>query len=132
MANSSVPITPGAGANIDVFQTGNGDLQQIVRQVTADTVDTGGTPSWPVSTTGATPISANEARVAMLIYNNSTVKIWLRFDTTAPLSSGSNAKWHLDPGDRFEVPYGLCQLAVSVCAATAGSGNIEFTPGNES
>lgn len=131
MANSSVSLTPGSGVSIDSYQTGSGDQQQIVRQACADTIDTGGTPSWAVVTTGATPIAANEARVCLLIYNNSTVKVWLRFDTTAPLSSGSNAKWHLDPGDRFEVPYGLCQMPISVCAATAGSGNIEFTPGNE-
>lgn len=132
MANSSVPITPGAGASIDAHQIGNGDFQQVVRQVCADTIDTGGTPSWTVSTTGATPITANESRVALLIYNNSTVKIWLRFDLTLPVVAGTNAKWHLDSGDRFEVPYGLVQLPVSVVAATAGSGTLEFTPGNES
>jgi len=131
MANASVSITPGAGAQIDAHQIGNGDYQQIIRQVCADSIDTGGTPSWPVVTTGATPIAANESRVAMLIYNNSTSKIYLRFDTTIPLSTGSNAKWHLDPGDRMEVPYGLCQMPVSVVAAAAGTGNIEFTPGNE-
>jgi hypothetical protein len=132
MANASVPITPGAGASIDAHQVGNGDYQQIIRQVCADTIDTGGTPSWTAVTTGATPIAANESRVAMLIYNNSTCKIYLRFDTTLPVSAGTNAKWYLDPGDRFEVPYGLCQMPVSVVAATSGTGTVEFTPGNES
>lgn len=131
MANASVGITPGAGAQIDAYQTGNGDYQQIVRQVCADTIDGSGTPSWAVVTTGATPISASESRVALLIYNNSTAKVYLRFDTTVPLTAGTNAKWHLDPGDRMEVPYGLVQMPVSVVAAAAGTGNIEFTPGNE-
>jgi hypothetical protein len=131
MANSRVPITPGAGANVDAYQVGDGDLQQIIRQATADSIDTSGTPSWAVVTTGATPIAASENRVALLIYNNSSSKVYLRFDTTVPVSAGTNAKWHLDPGDRMEVPYGLCQMPVSVVAATAGTGNIEFTPGNE-
>jgi hypothetical protein len=132
VANSSVPITPGAGASIDAHQISSGDQQQIVRQATSDTVDTAPATAWTVSTTASTSqIAANENRVAMLIYNASNVRVYLRFDGTAPLIAGTNAHWYLDSGDRFEVPFGLCQLAVSVIAASAGAGTLNFTLGTE-
>lgn len=134
MANSSVAITPGAGANIDAFAIpSNGDLQQIIRQATSDTVSAAGNTSWTVSTTASqSQIAADENRMAMLIYNASTVRVYLRFDNTAPVSSGSNAHWYLDAGDRYEVPYGVCQLAVSIVGATSGTGTVNFTLGTES
>jgi hypothetical protein len=132
MANSSVSVTPGSGVNIDTHQIASGDQQQIIRQVTSDTVSTAGNVSWPVSTTASTnQIASDENRVAMLIYNGSTVRVYLRFDGTAPLASGSNAHWYLDAGDRYEVPYGICQLPVSIVAATAGANTVNFTLGTE-
>lgn len=131
MANASVQITPGAGASIDAFQIGSGDYQQIVRQAAADSINPTGTP-WTVSTTAANPIPANESRVSMLIYNPSSVRVYLRFDSTAPLTSGSNAHWYLDPGDRWEVPYGFTQMTVSIVAATSGTGTVNFAVGDES
>jgi hypothetical protein len=132
MANSSVPITPGAGANIDAFQIGNNDLQQIIRTAKADTVSTAGAATWTVSSTASTSqIAADETRVSMLIYNGSTVRVYLRFDNTAPVTSGSNAHWYLDAGDRWEVPDGVCQLAISIIGATSGTGTVNFTLGTE-
>ncbi|SRR6266498_2202630 len=132
MANASVAITPGAGANIDAHQVGNGDLQQIVRTAKADTVSAAAPTTWTVSTTASqSQIAADEARVAVLIYNASTVRVYLRFDNTAPLAAGTNAHWYLDAGDRYEVPDGICQLAISIIAATAGTGTVNFTLGTE-
>jgi hypothetical protein len=132
MANSSVPVTPGSGVSIDSHQISSGDQQQIIRQATSDTVDASPANSWTVTTTAsASQITANENRVAMLVYNASTVRVYLRFDGTAPLISGTNAHWYLDSGDRFEVPSGICQLAVSIIAASAGSGTVNFTLGTE-
>lgn len=132
MANSSVSITPGSGALIDAHQIGSGDFQQIVRQATSDTVSAGAPATWTVSTTAsASQIAADENRVAMLIYNTSNAKVFLRFDGTAPLIAGTNAHWYLDSGDRYEVPFGICQLAVSIIAATAGTGTVNFTLGTE-
>jgi len=132
MGNSNVAITPGSGANIDAFQIGNNDLQQIIRQSTADAVSSAGSTSWTVSTTAVqSQIAADENRMAMLMYNASTVRVYIRFDNTAPVTSGSNAHWYLDSGDRYEVPYGCCQLAVSIIAATAGTGTVNFTVGTE-
>src|SRR4051812_9213346 len=112
MANSSVSVTPGSGVTIDSHQIASGDQQQIIRQATADAVSAAA--GWTVSTTASTSqIAADESRVAMLIYNASTVRVYIRFDNTAPLAAGTNAHWYLDSGDRYEVPYGVCQLAIS-------------------
>ncbi len=132
MGNSSVSVTPGSGANIDTFQIASGDQQQIIRQAVADAVSSAGSATWTVSTTASTSqIAADETRVAMLIYNTSTVRVYMRFDSTAPLAAGTNAHWYLDSGERYEVPYGICQLAVSVIAASAGTGTVNFTLGTE-
>lgn len=132
MANSSVSVTPGSGVNIDSHQIGSGDQQQIIRQVCADTVSSAAPTSWPVSTTASqSQITPDESRVAELIYNASTVRVYIRFDNTAPVTSGSNAHWYLDAGDRYEVPYGICQLAISIIAATSGTGTVNFVLGTE-
>lgn len=131
MANTSVAITPGSGANIDAYAlASNGDLQQIIRQSTSDTLSGTGTP-WTVSTSAANPIAADENRMCMLIYNASTVRVYIAFNSAAAVTA-ANAGWFLDAGDRMEVPYGLCQLPVSAVAATAGSGTMNFTLGLES
>lgn len=130
MANSSINLTPGSGVVIDSHQISSGDQQQIVRTAKADTINGTGTP-WTAVTTSATPIPANEGRVALLVYNASTVRVYIAFGTVTVNSSGSNAGWYLDAGDRWEVPDGLCQMAVSIIAATAGSGTVNFTPGDE-
>lgn len=132
MANSSVPITPGSGVAIDSFAISGGDQQQIIRQATADTVSSAAPTSWTVSTSASTSqIAADENRVAMLVYNASNVKVYLRFDATAPVAAGTNAHWYLDAGDRYEVPYGICQLAISIIASVSGTGTVNFTLGTE-
>jgi hypothetical protein len=132
MANSSVSVTPGAGVLIDSHQISSGDQQQIVRLATADAVSSASPATWAVLTTASTSqIAADESRVSMLIYNASNVRVYLRFDSTAPLIAGTNAHWYLDAGDRWEVPDGVCQLAISIIAATAGSGTVNFTLGTE-
>jgi hypothetical protein len=132
MANSSVSVTPGAGVLIDSHQVGNGDQQQIIRQATADAVSSAAPTTWTVSTTASTSqIAADEARMSMLMYNASSVRVYIRFDSTAPLAAGTNAHWYLDAGDRYEVPYGICQLTVSIVGATSGTGTVNFTLGTE-
>lgn len=132
MANSSVSVTPGSGVQIDSHQIGSGDQQQIIRHATADTVSSAAPTTWTVSTSASqSQIAADENRVAMLIYNASTVRVYIRFDNTAPLATGTNAHWYLDAGDRYEVPYGVCQLAISIVAATSGTNTVNFTLGTE-
>lgn len=132
MANSSVSVTPGSGVTIDSHQIASGDQQQIIRLAKADAVSAAGATSWTVSTTASqSQIAGDESRVSMLVYNASTVRVYIRFDNTAPLAAGTNAHWYLDAGDRWEVPDGACQLPVSIVAATSGTGTVNFTLGTE-
>jgi hypothetical protein len=108
--------------------------REVLRKLiaTADAVSSASPATWAVLTTASTSqIAADESRMSMLIYNASNVRVYLRFDSTAPLIAGTNAHWYLDAGDRWEVPDGVCQLAISIIAATAGSGTVNFTLGTE-
>jgi len=127
MANASVSITPGAGAQIDAHQIGSGDYQQIIRTAK---VDTRNINDWAVSTTAAAVISADENRVGLLMYNASTVRVYIAFNNAAAVTSG-NADWYLDSGDRWEVPDPFCQMAMSFLAASAGTGTLNVTLGTE-
>jgi len=127
MANSSVAVTPGTGANIDAYAITGGDLQQIVRLAK---VDTDNNNNWAVSTTAAAVISADENRVGVLVYNASTVRVYLAFNNAATVTS-ANADWYLDAGDRWEIPDPWVQAAISAVAASAGTGTCNFSLGTE-
>lgn len=119
-ADSNVPITAGSGTTIDTFALAGGDHQQVVREARATAVTTN---SWTVSTTASTSqIAADVNRVMLIMSNQSTVRVYLRFDSTAPTSSTYH--WYLDSGDRWEVPVQLCTLAVSMLGDTTGSGSV--------
>lgn len=116
MAESAVAITAGSGTNIDTYTRSNGDHQQYVRLArgTAETDDV-----WTVSTTAATSrIAADTSRIGMLITSNATGRVYLRFDATPPTNIAYH--WFLDPDDRWEVPYHLVPLAVSMLGQVAG------------
>jgi len=120
MADSSVAITAGAGTSIDTYAISGGDHQQIVREAKATAVTTN---TWTPSTTASTSqIAADASRVMMLMVNDSSARVYLRFDTTAPTSATYH--WHLDPGDRWEVPLQLVTLVVSMLGETTGTGTI--------
>jgi hypothetical protein len=132
MANASIPITPGSGILIDTHQIASLDHQQIVRTAKSDVLDTGSYTTWTAVTTASqNQIPASESRVGVTIHNASTVRVYFRYDGTAPVTSGSNAHWYLDSGDRYEVPDWACQLPISIIAATAGSGTVNFALGLE-
>lgn len=119
-SDSNVPITAGTGTTIDTFALAGGDHQQVVREARATAVTTN---SWTVSTTASTSqIAADANRVLVLMTNQSTVRIYLRFDSTAPTSAIHH--WYLESGDRWEVPAELCTLAISMLGASAGSGSM--------
>lgn len=81
---------------------------------------------WTASTTASTSqVAADTTRVGVLITNNSTGKIYLRFDATAPTSQSNGHHFYLEAGERWEVPYWLSTLAISVIAAIA-SGHVVF------
>lgn len=118
MANN-VPITAGSGTSITTVQRAGGEHDQVVREVrgTAEADD-----SWTVSTTATTSkVAADATRVGVLLVSNSPDRVWLRFDATAPTSSVYH--WYLDPDDRWELPYWLSTLAISMLGRTT-SGTI--------
>jgi hypothetical protein len=117
VADSSVAVTPGTGANVDTFAVSGGDHQQVVREARATAVGT--LNSWTVSTTASTSqIAADAGRVMVLMVSNASGRVYLRFDSTAPTATAFH--WFLDPGDRWEVPVQLSTLAVSMLGASAG------------
>jgi hypothetical protein len=117
VADSSVAVTPGTGANVDTFAVSGGDHQQVVREARATAVGT--LNSWTVSTTASTSqIAADAGRVMVLMVSNASGRVYLRLDSTAPTSTAYH--WYLDPGDRWEVPVQLSTLAVSMLGASAG------------
>jgi len=119
-SDSNVPITAGSGTTIDTFALAGGDHQQVVREARATAVTTN---SWTVSTTASTSqIAADVNRVMVLMANQSTVRVYLRFDSTAP--TASTYHWYLESGDRWEVPEHLCTLAISMLGASASSGSM--------
>jgi len=119
-SDSNVPITAGSGTTIDTFALAGGDHQQVVREARATAVTTN---SWTVATTASTSqIAADVNRVLVIMSNQSTVRVYLRFDSTAPTTSTYH--WYLDSGDRWEVPSHLCTLAVSMLGETTGSGSV--------
>jgi hypothetical protein len=119
-SDSSVTISEGTGTEVDTFALANGDHQQVVREARATAVTTN---SWTVSTTASTSqIAADVNRVLVIMTNQSTVRIFLRFDSTAPTSATHH--WYLEPGDRWEIPAQLCTLAISMLGASAGSGSM--------
>lgn len=119
-SDSNVPITAGSGTTIDTFALAGGDHQQVVREARATAVTT---DSWTVSTTASTSeVAADVNRVLVLINNQSTVRVYLRFDSTAP--TAATYHWYLDSGDRWEVPAELCTLAISYLGAASGTGSI--------
>jgi hypothetical protein len=122
--DSSVAITAGSGTSIDTFAKTDGQHQQIVRLAQGDTVTTN---AWAASTTAATSVVAADInRLMVLILNNSTGRVYLRFDATAPTTATNGHHLWLDPGDMYECPVELATLAVSMLAATV-SGHVVST-----
>jgi hypothetical protein len=121
-SDSSVAITAGSGTAINTFARTTGtEHDQIVRQAYATAAATINT--WTPSTTASTSqIAADVNRVLLTIVNGSNVRVYLRFDVTAPTSATYH--WYLDAGDRWEVPQILAQLAVSMLGASAGTGTV--------
>lgn len=119
--DSSVAITAGAGTPIDAVLLTGGDYQQVVQEAAATAVGTRVT--YTPSTTATTSwLAADVSRTGILMVNNSSVRVFLRSDTTAPTSTVFD--WFLDPGDRWDVPADRRKLAWSIIGAGAGTGNV--------
>lgn len=123
MADSAVAITAGSGTSIDTFAVAGGDHQQVVRESRATAESES---FWAASLTASTSqVAADAGRVGVLITNNTTGRVFFRFDSTAPTSATNGHHFYLESGERWEVPYWLSTLAISVIAAIA-SGHVVF------
>jgi hypothetical protein len=81
---------------------------------------------WAASLTATTSvIAADVSRVGVLITNNTTGRVYFRFDTTAPTNATNGHHWFLESGERWEVPGHLSGVVMSVIAAIA-SGHVVF------
>jgi hypothetical protein len=125
--DSNLGFTAGSGATIDTFQVAAGDHQQIIREARASASTSN---VWTVTTTGQSlQIAADISRVAIIMINYSTSRVFLRFDSTIP--TATTADWYLDPMDRYEVPNCLVELGVSMLGTTA-SGTVQSRLATES
>lgn len=123
MADSAVAITAGAGTSIDTFAVAGGDHQQVVREApgTAESET-----FWTASTTASTSvIAADASRTGVRVVNNTTGKVYLRYDSTAPTSATNGHHWFLEAGERYEAQPDVRCLAWSVIASIA-SGHVVF------
>jgi hypothetical protein len=111
-----VSVDSGTGIDVKTFLDAALDHQQYVREIRADAESDN---SWTVSTTASTSqIAADINRVGMLMVSAANGRVYLRFDATAPTATAYH--WYLEPGDRWEVPSHLVELAVSMLGASAG------------
>lgn len=122
MADSSVAIA-GTGQLAGTYVDGGGLHQQKVREVAATAESE---TFWAASTTASTSvIAADASRTGLRLVNNSTGRVYLRFDSTAPTSATNGHHWYLEAGERWEVAPDIRCLAMSVIAAIA-SGHVVF------
>lgn len=122
-ANSTIAVTPGSGATLVTYDVTAGKYQ-YVREFDATALTHG---AWTLSTTAATSqIAADIQRAIILMVNTGGSRVYMRFDSTAPTSAVHH--WYLDPGDRYEVPHQLVNLAVSF-VADAAVGSLTYALG---
>jgi hypothetical protein len=101
VSNSAIPISAGSGTNVDTWSIG-GDHQQIVviRSYPAATATLTNVTS---SATSVQLVAANTARLGLVIYNDSTSLLYVKFGTTASTTSYTlevpNDDWVTLPGD---------------------------------
>jgi hypothetical protein len=122
LAYADIPITAGSGTQVRCFQTAGGDYDQVVREARATAMSAA--VAWTATTAGsASVLAADPTRVGVLIINQATGTVYLRFDSTIPNPTAGTAPlyhWYLQPQDRYEVPIQYATLAISLVASTAG------------
>lgn len=123
-ANGTVAVTPGTGFDLRTYNPTTGGNVQYTRELSSTAVTHG---AWTLSATATTSaIAADVQRVAILMVNNGTARVYIRFDSTAPTATVNH--WYLDPGDRYEVLELVCQNAISFVADNAG-GSLTYALG---
>lgn len=120
IADTSVSITPGTGAQVDARSQPGGDLRQVVTIGDGDTspiaaVDAVGFTVRPGKTATATTtrvaaaitstqlLAANANRLNASIFNDSTDTLYVKYGTAA---SATSKKFALKAGEYWEMPTG--------------------------
>ncbi len=115
-SDTTLAVTPGSGTTLKVYAQTSGGSIQYVRELDA-TAQTHG--SWTLSATATTSaIAADVQRIGVMMVNNGSLVVYMRFDSTAPSTTVNH--WYLNPGDRYEVPHWWCGLAVSFISTGTG------------
>jgi hypothetical protein len=124
----TIAVTAGSGTSVGTFVKTSGSVHhQLLRLVPVDG-ETDGT--WTLAITAATSvIAADVNRVRLLMWNNGSARVYMRFDTTAPTSA--NAHWFLEPGERWMEPEDMAGLVHSFLAAGVG-GTLNYWLGTNS
>lgn len=125
-ADGSLAVNIGSGTTLRTYDPTSGGRVQYVKELDASVVGAGPS-SWTLATTAGTSIiAADVTRTDILMINWGAARVCMNFSATAP--TVTLADWYLDPGDRFIVPEGLAQLAVSFIAQAVG-GVLSYTLG---
>ena len=115
-SDTTLAVTPGSGTTLKVYAQTSGGSVQYIRELDA-TAQTHG--SWTLSATASTSyIAADVQRVGIVMVNNGTLPVYLRYDSTPPTTTVNH--WYLQPGDRYEVPIYLSTLAISFVSTGTG------------
>jgi hypothetical protein len=117
-SDTTLAVTPGSGTTLKVYAQTSGGSVQYIRELDATAMTHG---AWTLSATASTSyIAADVQRIGVIMVNNGSLPVYIRFDSTAPTTTVNH--WYLDSGDRYEVPYYMASLAMSfVSTGTGGS-----------
>jgi hypothetical protein len=119
VADVNVGYTAGSGTNFRGWQSA-GTGTPVIQYTRDMPVDTPTRNSYTPSTTGtANQVASSADRVVMLMVNNSSVRVYLRFDGTVPTATVFD--WYLEPNERWELSGLLARCAVSMLGAAAGA-----------
>lgn len=123
-------VTTGVTAAIRSWIKTSGSLAvQVFRRHRATSV---AITSWTATTTGTASVLAAATsgdRTFIWVSNESGVEVWIRFDTTIPISSAARTTY-LAAGERWPVPEEFIDLPMSLAAAANG-GTVYITVGSD-
>lgn len=145
MADSSVAVTPGAGAAIDTATQANGDHRQVIvigdptaattvgvttdnrLQVKNDITATAAITSNAVSATSVTLTAADatNGRIHLILFNDTTQTAYIRLDATAATTAAYS--FEMPPGAYWESPRNYVGAATCIWAAATGGGAMRVT-----
>jgi hypothetical protein len=115
-SDTTLAVTPGSGTTLKVYAQTSGGSIQYTRELDATALTHG---SWTLSATATTSqIAADVTRVGVVMVNNGTLSVYLRFDATAPTTTVNHCI--IPAGAYYEVPDPYTTLAVSFISTGTG------------